>query len=60
MRYAQFRKPGLFVGSGSGAVEVEASWRAVVAQRLQLSGMHWSVPGATGILTLRCHHASAA
>ena len=27
-------------------------------RRLKLSGMHWSVPGATGILTLRCQHAS--
>ena len=27
-------------------------------QRLKLSGMHWSVPGATAILTLRCQQAS--
>lgn len=54
MRYAQFRTSGLFVGSGA----VEAGCRAVVGQRLKLSGMRWSVPGATGILTLRCHDAS--
>ncbi|MEX2621965.1 MAG: ISKra4 family transposase [Egibacteraceae bacterium] len=54
MRYAQFRKSGLFVGSGA----VEAGCRAVIGQRLKLSGMRWNVPGATGILTLRCHDAS--
>jgi hypothetical protein len=54
MRYANFRQAGLFIGSGA----VEAGCRAVIAQRLKLSGMRWNVPGATGILTLRCHHAS--
>jgi hypothetical protein len=54
MRYADFRKRRLFVGSGA----VEAGCRAVVGQRLKLSGMRWNIPGATGILTLRCHHAS--
>jgi hypothetical protein len=32
--------------------------RAVIGQRLKLSGMHWPVPGATGIRTLRCQQAS--
>ena len=54
MRYRHFRSHGLFVGSGT----VEAGCKAVIGQRLKLSGMHWSVPGATGILTLRCQHAS--
>jgi hypothetical protein len=54
MRYARFRNLGLFVGSGA----VEAGCRAVVAQRLKLSGMRWGVPGATGIVTLRCLEAS--
>jgi len=54
MRYQHFRSLGLFVGSGA----VEAGCKAVVGQRLKLSGMHWSVPGATGILTLRCQEAS--
>ena len=36
---------------GSGAVE--AGCKAVIGQRLKLSGMHWSQPGATGILTPR-------
>ena len=46
--------PGLFVGSGA----VEAGCKAVIGQRLKFSGMHWSQPGATGILTLRCQQAS--
>ena len=54
MRYKHFRSLGMFVGSGA----VEAGCRAVIGQRLKLSGMHWSVPGATGILTLRCQEAS--
>ena len=45
---------GLFVGSGT----VEAGCKAVIGQRLKLSGMRWTKPGATGILTLRCHEAS--
>ncbi|MHB1431115.1 MAG: ISKra4 family transposase [Streptosporangiaceae bacterium] len=54
MRYKHFRSHGLFVGSGA----VEAGCKSVIGQRLKLSGMHWSEPGATGILTLRCQQAS--
>lgn len=54
MRYAYFRAHGLFVGSGV----VEAGCKSLVGQRLKLSGMRWNIPGATGILTLRCHQAS--
>jgi hypothetical protein len=53
MRYAYFRELGMFVGSGA----VEAGCKAVVGQRLKLSGMRWNIPGATSILTLRCHQA---
>jgi hypothetical protein len=54
MRYAWYRSLGLFVGSGN----VEAGCKSVIGQRLKLSGMHWTEPGATGILTLRCQQAS--
>lgn len=54
MRYAHFRDLGMFVGSGA----VEAGCKAVIGQRLKLSGMRWSQRGATGILTLRCQDAS--
>jgi hypothetical protein len=54
MQYARFRQLGMFVGSGT----VEAGCRAIIGQRLKLSGMHWSVPGAASIATLRCQEAS--
>jgi hypothetical protein len=50
MRYAEFRKRGLFVGSGV----MEAGCRTVVGQRLKQSGMHWTVSGANKIIALRC------
>jgi hypothetical protein len=50
MRYADFKKRGLFVGSGV----MEAGCRTVVGQRLKQSGMHWSVSGANSIIALRC------
>ena len=50
MRYADFRKRGLFVGSGVR----EAGGRTVIGQRLKQSGMHWTVRGANSIIALRC------
>jgi len=50
MRYADFKKRGMFVGSGV----MEAGCRTVVAQRLKQSGMHWTVNGANNIIALRC------
>ena len=50
MRYAQFRRQGLFVGSGV----IEAGCKTIVGQRLKLSGMHWSLRGANAIIALRC------
>jgi hypothetical protein len=50
MRYEDFRKQGLFVGSGV----VEAGCRTVIGQRLKQSGMHWTVRGANNIIALRC------
>ena len=50
MRYAEFRKQGLFVGSGV----MEAGCKTICGQRLKLSGMHWTVRGANAIIALRC------
>ena len=50
MRYAQFRRQGLFVGSGV----VEAGCKTIVGQRLKQSGMRWTVRGANAIIALRC------
>jgi len=55
MRYKWFRSRGLFVGSGA----VEAGCKAVIGQRLKLSGMHWTVAGADAIAALRCREASS-
>ena len=54
MRYARFRKLGMFTGSGA----IEAACKQIVAQRAKQSGMHWTVEGAAGIIALRCQHAS--
>jgi hypothetical protein len=54
MHYAHYRQLGMFVGSGT----VEAGCKAIIGQRLKLSGMRWNTPGATGIATLRCQEAS--
>ena len=55
MRYKWFRSRGLFVGSGA----VEAGCKAVIGQRLKLSGMRWTVAGADAIIALRCREASS-
>jgi hypothetical protein len=54
MRYKWFRSRGLFVGSGL----VESGCKAVIGQRLKLSGMRWTIAGAEAIATLRCQQAS--
>ena len=50
MRYDQYRREGLFVGSGV----IEAGCRTLIGQRLKLSGIHWSLRGANSIIALRC------
>jgi len=53
MRYGEFRRMGIFVGSGV----VEAGCRSLVHQRLKQSGMRWSLRGAQSVIWLRCHQA---
>ena len=50
MRYPEFRRQGLFVGSGV----VEAGCKKVIGARLKRSGMFWTVRGANAIIALRC------
>ena len=50
MRYARFRRQGLFIGSGV----VEAGCKTIVGLRLKQSGMRWTVRGANAIIALRC------
>jgi len=49
MRYPEFRKQNLFVGSGV----IEAGCKTVIASRLKQSGMFWTVNGANAIIALR-------
>jgi hypothetical protein len=50
MRYPEFRKQNLFVGSGV----IEAGCKTVMGTRLKRSGMFWSVRGANAVIALRC------
>ncbi len=50
MRYPQFRRQKLFVGSGL----IEAGSKTVIGARLKLSGMFWSLQGANEIFAVRC------
>lgn len=50
MKYAEWIKQGIFVGSGV----IEAGCRTIVGQRLKQSGMRWTVRGANAIIALRC------
>jgi hypothetical protein len=54
MRYARFRRLGMFTGSG----HIEAACKQIVVQRAKQSGMHWTVQGAASIIALRTQHAS--
>ena len=48
MRYPEFRRQHLFVGSGV----IEAGCKTVIGSRLKQSG--WTVSGANAIIALRC------
>jgi len=52
MRYPEFRRQHLFVGSGV----IEAGCKTVIGSRLKQSGMFWTVRGANSIIALRCCH----
>jgi hypothetical protein len=54
MHYPEFRRQGLFVGSGV----IEAGCKTVIGARLKQSGMFWTVDGANSIIALRCNQLS--
>jgi hypothetical protein len=54
MRYPEFRRQPLFIGSGV----IEAGCKTVIGCRLKQSGMFWTVRGANAIIALRCHRLS--
>lgn len=51
MRYAEFRRRGLPIGSGP----VEAACKFLIKTRLCRSGMRWSKEGGQAVLTLRTY-----
>jgi hypothetical protein len=50
MRYADFRRVGLFIGSGV----VEAGCKTVIGKRAKQSGMRWTESGLLNVLHTRC------
>jgi hypothetical protein len=50
MRYPEFRRQHLFVGTGV----IEAGCKTVIGSRCKQSGMFWTVRGVNAILALRC------
>jgi hypothetical protein len=50
MRYPEFRRQHLFVGSGV----IEAGCKTVIGSRLKRSGIFWTLRGANAIIALRC------
>ena len=54
MRYNEYILNGWFIGSGV----VESGCKCVVQQRLDLSGMHWSLRGAEALLPIRALYKS--
>lgn len=50
MRYGEFRRQAIFVGSGV----IEAGCKTLIGKRLKQSGMFWSVAGANAIIAARC------
>ena len=50
MRYPEFRRQGLFVGTGV----IEAGCKTLIGGRLKRSGMFWTVRGANAVIALRC------
>ena len=54
MRYPEFKRQKLFVGSGV----IEAGCKTIIGARLKQSGMLWTVRGANAILALRSNRLS--
>jgi hypothetical protein len=54
MRYPEFRRQDLFVGSGV----IEAGCKTVIGSRLERSGMFCTERGVNAILALRCNRLS--
>jgi hypothetical protein len=52
MRYAEFRDKGYYIGSGA----IESANKYIVANRLKLAGMRWTLSHANAMIWLRCKY----
>ena len=52
MKYNEYRSKGYNIGSGA----IESANKYIVAQRLKLSGMQWTISHANAIIHLRCKY----
>lgn len=52
MRYPEYREKGYYIGSGA----IESANKYVVANRMKMAGMRWSVDKANSLLWLRCRY----
>ena len=52
MQYDKYFAAGHPIASGV----IEGAYRNVVKDRLERTGMSWTIPGAQSILSLRCIH----
>lgn len=52
MRYPEYREKGYYIGSGA----IESANKYIVANRMKMAGMRWSVVKANSILWLRCKY----
>ena len=55
MKYPEYRKQGLYIGSGI----IEATCRTVVARRCKQAGMHWRLKNAAAMCALVARYRSA-
>lgn len=52
MRYPEYRSKGYYIGSGA----IESANKYIVANRMKMAGMRWSVQKANSLLWLRCKY----
>lgn len=52
MRYPEYRSKGYYIGSGA----IESANKYVVANRMKMAGMRWSIQKANSLIWLRCKY----
>ena len=52
MHYPEYREKGYYIGSGA----IESANKYIVANRMKMAGMRWSIDKANSLLWLRCKY----